>query len=84
MWKWTVGTCKNSLVTQADVAGYYDELQAQEKDAIISSFINFVFDDSNVTDVVASLKAIDGEYKSMIDNGYMGDEWEATLDKWIS
>lgn len=84
LWKWTVGTCKNSLVTQADVAGYYDELQAQEKDAIISSFINFVFDDSNVTDVVASLKAIDGEYKSMIDNGYMGDEWEATLDKWIS
>lgn len=84
LWKWTVGTCKNSLVTQADVAGYYDELQEQEKDAIISSFINFVFDDSNVTDVVASLKAIDGEYKSMIDNGYMGDEWEATLDKWIS
>ena len=84
LWKWTVGTCKNSLVTQADVAGYYDELQAQEKDAIISSFINFVFDDSNVTDVVASLKAIDGEYKSMIDSGYMGDEWEATLDKWIS
>lgn len=84
LWKWTVGTCKNSLVTQADVVGYYDELQAQEKDAIISSFINFVFDDSNVTDVVASLKAIDGEYKSMIDNGYMGDEWEATLDKWIS
>ena len=37
-----------------------------------------------MTDVVASLKAIDGEYKSMIDNGYMGDEWEATLDKWIS
>lgn len=84
LWKWTVGTCKNSLVTQADAAGYYDELQEQEKDAIISSFINFVFDDSNVTDVVASLKAIDGEYKSMIDNGYMGDEWEATLDKWIS
>ena len=84
LWKWTVGTCKNSLVTQADVAGYYEELQEKEKDAIISSFVNFTFDDSNVTDVIASLKAIDGEYKSMIDNGYMGDEWEATLDKWIA
>ena len=84
LWKWTVGTCKNSLVTQADVAGYYDELLEKEKDAIISSFVNFTFDDSNVTDVIASLKAIDGEYKSMIDNGYMGDEWEATLDKWIA
>lgn len=84
LWKWTIGTCKNSLVTQADVKGYYDDLQAQEKDAIVSSFINFVFDDSNVTDVIASLKAIDGEYKSMIDNGYTGDNWEATLDKWIA
>lgn len=84
LWKWTVGTCKNSLVTQADVPGYYDELLENEKDAIISSFVNFTFDDSNVTDVVASLKAIDGEYKSMIDNGYMGDEWETTLDKWIA
>lgn len=83
LWKWTVGTCKNSLVTQADVPGYYDELLEKEKDAIVSSFVNFTFDDSNVTDVIASLKAIDGEYKSMIDNGYMGDEWESTLNRWI-
>lgn len=83
LWKWTVGTCKNSLVTQADVPGYYDELLEKEKDAIVSSFVNFTFDDSNVTDVIASLKAIDGEYKSMIDNGYMGDEWETTLNRWI-
>ena len=84
LWKWTIGTCKNSLVTQADVKGYYDDLQMQEEVAIVSSFINFTFDDSNVTDVIASLKAIDGEYKEMIDHGYTGDNWEATLDKWIA
>ena len=83
LWKWTIGTCKNSLVTQADVAGYYDELIEQEKDAIVSPFLNFVFDKSNVEDIIASLKAIDDEYGEMIRKGYTGDDWEATLDKWI-
>lgn len=37
-----------------------------------------------MADVVASLQAIDGEYKDMIDQGYTGDNWEATLDQWIA
>ena len=84
LWKWTIGTCKNSLVTQADTPGYYEELEEKEKDALVSSFVNFTWDDSAVADVVASLQAIDGEYKDMIDQGYTGDNWEATLDQWIA
>lgn len=84
LWKWTIGTCMNSLVTQADTKRYYDELQAQEKDAIVTPFNNFAFDNSNVQDVCASLKAIDDEYGSMISKGYTGDDWENTLNKWIA
>lgn len=84
LWKWTVGTCKNSLVTQADTPGYYDELLEQEKDAIVSPFNNFTFDNSNVQDICAALKAIDDEYGAMISKGYTGDNWEATLDQWIA
>ena len=84
LWKWTIGTCKNSLVTQADTPGYYDELLEQEKDAIVSPFNNFTFDNSNVQDICAALKAIDDEYGAMISKGYTGDNWEATLDQWIA
>ena len=84
LWKWTVGTCKNSLVTQADTAGYYDQLLEQEKDAIVSPFNNFSFDNSSVQDICAALQAIDTEYGEMIRKGYTGDKWEETLDKWIA
>ena len=84
LWKWSIGTCKNSLVTQADTPGYYDELLEQEKDAIVSPFNNFTFDNSNVQDICAALKAIDDEYGAMISKGYTGDNWEATLDQWIA
>ena len=84
LWKWTIGTCKNSLVTQADTPGYYEELQEQEKDAIVSPFNNFSFDLTPVQDICAALKAIDEEYGEMIRKGYLGDQWEATLDQWIA
>lgn len=83
LWKWTIGTCKNALVTQEDVPGYYEELEEEEKDAYICSVANFTLDTSSVDDVIASLKAIDGEYESMIDKGYTGDDWENTLNSWI-
>lgn len=82
LWKWTIGTCKNSLVTQADTPDYYEQLQAQEEGAIISPFNNFAFDTTSVQDICAALKAIDDEYGAMIGKGYMGDEWAATLEKW--
>ncbi len=84
LWKWTVGTCKNSLVTQADTPGYYDQLLEQEKTAIVSPFNNFAFDTSSVQDICAAIQAIDAEYGEMIRKGYTGDKWEETLDKWIA
>ncbi len=84
LWKWTIGTCVNSLVTQADVAGYYDELAEAEKKAYVSPFINFSFDPTGVADVSSALQAIDNEYSQIIRKGYMGDKWEETLNKWIS
>ena len=47
----------------------------------MSPFNNFTFDNSNVQDICAALKAIDDEYGAMISKGYTGDNWEAT---WIS
>ena len=84
LWKWTIGTCKNSLVTQADTPGYYDELLAQEETAIVSPFNNFTLDTSSVQDIVAAVQAIDSEYGDMIRKGYLGDQWEATMDQWIA
>lgn len=83
-WKWIFGTCKNSLVTQADSPGYYDQLIEKEKTAYVSPFINFSFDNSAVADIVSALNAIDSEYSVIISSGYMGEEWEVILDKWIA
>lgn len=82
--KWVFGTCKNSLVSQTDVKGYYDQLIEKEKTAYVSPFMNFTFDKTNVADICAALSAIDQEYKEIIQYGYMGDESEAILDKWIA
>lgn len=83
IWKWGVGTCLNALPSQVDDPTYYTELAEQEKTAYINPFISFVFDESEVSDVIAALKAVDEEYTYMIVRGYTGDDWETTLNKWI-
>ncbi|MBR3761438.1 MAG: ABC transporter substrate-binding protein [Lachnospiraceae bacterium] len=82
--RWTVGTCMNSLVTQADNPGYYQELADAEAEAYVNPFVKFSFDKSNVTDVIAALDAVDSVYSKMVDLCAAGADMEATLDKWIA
>ena len=56
----------------------------QEETAIVSPFNNFTLDTSSVQDIVAAVQAIDSEYGDMIRKGYLGDQWEATMDQWIA
>lgn len=82
--KWRIGTCLNALPTQDDSPNYYQEMAELEKTAYISPLINFVFETSEVADVIAALKAVDDEYSPMIKGGYTGNDWEETLDQWIT
>lgn len=84
LWRWTIGTCINSLCDQTTTPGYYEDLRKLEKEVSFCPFVKFVFDDSSVKAIISSLSAIDGEYKDMISKGYTGDDWEATLDQWIA
>ncbi len=79
-----IGTCENAIVTQFDVPGYYTEMREAEKNAKIDPFRNFIFDKTNVTDIIAAIKAVDGEYEQTIITGCAGDNWEQVLDKWIA
>lgn len=82
--KWTIGTCMNSLVTQADSKGYYDDLKKAEATAKINPFLGFSFDSSAVQDECAAVLAVDNEYFNTVTMGAAGADWEATLDKWIA
>ena len=81
--RWTVGTCLNSLVTQADVPGYYQELADAQAEAYVNPFVNFSFDSSNVTDICAALDAVDSVYSKLVDLCAAGADMEAALDEWI-
>ncbi len=81
---WIIGTCRNGLTEEGSDPDYYNQVAEAEKTAYINPFLNFAFDQSNVSDIVSSLTAIDKEYYDMVYMGYTGDEWEATLDKWIA
>lgn len=82
--KWTIGTCKNSLVTQADTPEYYQELADAEAEAYVNPFVKFSFDPSNVSDVVAALDAVDAVYSKMVDLCAAGADMEAKLNEWIA
>lgn len=82
--KWTIGTCENSLVTQADSEGYYDRLKEGEKDAINNPFINFSFDRTNVESQISALAAVESEYFSALFYGINGDNWEAVYEKFLA
>ena len=84
--KWTIGTCMNSLVTQADTVGYYEGLVEAEKTAYSNPFVGFVFDNSEVSDICVALKAIDAVYYPQVQNcAAAGTKlgMEGALDKWI-
>lgn len=82
LWKWTIGTCMNSLVTEGDVAGYYQELQEREKNAYVSPFAKFNFDKADVESIISALDAVDKKYQGVKD-GYSGN-WEKGLESWIA
>ena len=84
LWKWTIGTCVNSLVTEGDTKGYYDYLKEKEKTAYVNPFVGFAFDNTKVKDICSSLAAIDKEYEPQIGKGLGGDDWKAIYDKWMS
>jgi len=83
IWRWTIGTCMNSLVTQADTPGYYEGLKAAEETAYINPFINFSFDKTSVNDVCAALDAVDVVYEKLVYNCAAGADIEKALDEWI-
>ena len=83
MWKWTIGTCRNSLVTEADVKGYYDELLEKEKKAYTSPMLNFVFDKTSVDGIVSALTDIDKRYTDSIKQGY-SENWEKDMETWAA
>lgn len=83
LWRWTIGTCKNSLVTQADTAGYYDELAENDKVSPANIWATWSFDGTGTEDICAALKALRLEYEPIFSGGYTGDDWEATYDKFI-
>ena len=83
LWRWTIGTCRNSLVTQADTPGYYQALAEAEKSAGKNIFANFTFDKTEVADIVSALSALRQEYEPILSKGYMGADWEASYNKFI-
>lgn len=83
LWRWSIGTCRHSLVTQADTPGYYQALAEAEKTASKNIFADFSFDKSNVQDVLSALAALRLEYEPILKKGYTGADWEATFNKYI-
>lgn len=83
LYRWTIGTCMNSLVTQNDVKGHYASLLEAESKAEPNKFASFSFDKTEVQDICTALTAIDKTYSKMVDLCASGAEIEAALDKWI-
>lgn len=83
-WKWTVGTCMNALITQADTAGYYEGLKAMEATAYANPFLNFRFDNSAVVTEQSNLNSVYEEYHPMMWRGYLGDDAEAKAEEFIA
>ena len=54
-----------------------------EKNAREDPFFSFSFDATEVQDVVSALGAINAEYSPMMQNGYLGADWETTYNKYV-
>lgn len=83
LWRWTIGTCLNSLVTQADTPGYYQELAENDSKSDVRVWDDWSFDKTEVQDVLAVLAALRAEYEPILENGYMGDDWIEVYDKLV-
>jgi len=83
-WKWTLGTCMNSLVTQADTAGYYEGLREMETKAYAHPLLNFTFDNTNVATIMNQLDTVIAEYKTSLNYGYLGENWEARYNEYVA
>ena len=83
LWKWTIGTSRNSLVTEGDVKGYYEEMAELEAKAYMSPMLNFVFDRTNVEGIIAALAEIDNRYWDPINCGFSTD-WEKDMESWVA
>ncbi len=82
LWKWTIGTCRNSLVTQGDVKGYYEELLEKEKTAYMSPLLSFSFDKTNVDGIVSALADIDKKYEGIEYKD--ASALDKTIDAWVA
>lgn len=83
-YKWTLGTCMNALTTQTDVPGYYEGLKAMEDTAYASPLLAFKFDSTNVATEKAQMDAVKAEYENALIYGYLGADWEATYNEFVS
>ena len=82
LWKWTIGTCMNSLVTEGDTKGFYEEMLELEKSAYMSPMENFIFDKTNVDGIISALSAINAKY-SGVGSGY-SENWEKDIEAWAA
>jgi putative aldouronate transport system substrate-binding protein len=83
-WKWTIGTCTHSLVTQTDVPGYYEDRKEKEATAYTPPLLGFKFDNEEVLSIEAQLIAVHGEYQNSLIRGYLGDGWRNRYDEFIA
>lgn len=81
--KWVMGTCMNSLVTQADTKGYYEELKEKEKTAWVSPFLSFTLDNTKLQTETALMQTVVKEYDEMLRRGYVGNNWEAKYNEFV-
>ncbi len=85
LWKWTIGTCMNSLVTPGVTEGYYERQKELEADAYLHPLMNFVLDRSEIDDIILAVNTVDLEYRALLENGVMGSAgWEATHTEWMA
>lgn len=81
--KWTLGTCMNSLVTQGDTKGYYEELKAQEEGAWVNPLLSFKFDNTKVQTQAAQVETVTKEYVPTLQRGALGSGWEARYNEFL-
>ena len=81
-YKWVVGSCMNSVVTQNDTVGHFAKLKELEKTAYASPLLRFAFDETPVAAEAANLLSVYKEYyEGMLAKGYLGDEWKTRYDE---
>jgi hypothetical protein len=83
-WKWTLGTCTNSLYTSTDIVGEYESKKELENTAYVNPLLSFSFNNEAVQNEQINIEALETEYKSILTRGYLGDGWEASWNEYTS